>query len=254
MILYFSGTGNSRYAAQAIGTVTGDAVVSINKLLKKGSRQSLRSEQPFVVVCPTYAWRMPRVVQEFIRETCFEGSRQMYFVLTCGGETNNAMYYARKICKEKDFEFMRFSSVLMPENYIAMFEVPDKDEAEAIIQQATPQILAIGEFIKAGQLLPEEKIRPGGRFMSSVVNPLFYRTFISAKGFYSTAACTGCGKCAGLCPLNNIVVENGKPRWGADCTHCMACICACTFEAIEYNDKSQGKPRYYNTGYRGMNG
>ena len=32
--------------------------------------------------------------------------------------------------------------------------------------------------------------------------------------------------------------------WGSDCTHCMACICDCPAEAIEYGKKSVGKPRY----------
>ena len=39
------------------------------------------------------------------------------------------------------------------------------------------------------------------------------------------------------CPLNNIRLENGKPVWGKHCTHCMACICDCPKEAIEYIEK-----------------
>ena len=46
-------------------------------------------------------------------------------------------------------------------------------------------------------------------------------------------------------PLNNIRLENGKPVWGKHCTHCMACICYCPKEAIEYGKKSKGKPRYH---------
>ena len=46
------------------------------------------------------------------------------------------------------------------------------------------------------------------------------------------------------CPTNNIVIQNGKPVWGNNCTHCMACICRCPAEAIEYGKKSVGKPRY----------
>ena len=57
--------------------------------------------------------------------------------------------------------------------------------------------------------------------------------------------CIGCGKCVELCPLNNIHLENGKPLWGKNCTHCMACICYCPKEAIEYGKKSRGKPRYH---------
>ena len=48
-----------------------------------------------------------------------------------------------------------------------------------------------------------------------------------------------------LCPLNNIHLENGKPVWGKNCTHCMVCICYCPKEAIEYGKKSRNKPRYH---------
>ena len=57
--------------------------------------------------------------------------------------------------------------------------------------------------------------------------------------------CIGCGKCVELCSLNNIHLENCKPVWGKNCTHCMACICYCPKEAIEYGKKSRGKPRYH---------
>ena len=77
------------------------------------------------------------------------------------------------------------------------------------------------------------------------MNPVFYRFFVKAEAFRATEACIGCGKCVELCPLNNIHLENGKPVWGKNCTHCMACICYCPKEAIEYGKKSKGKPRYH---------
>jgi ferredoxin len=250
MILYFSGTGNSRYVAQAIGTVTGDKIVSINELLKSGSKELLQSDEPFVFVCPTYAWRIPRIVEHFIKKARFTGSNQTYFILTCGDETGNAVHYTKKICNEKGLAFLGLASVIMPENYIAMFDVPNKAQADEIIKKAVPQILYVAERIKNRQPLPEEKVTLGDRFMSSIANPVFYLTCVSAKGFYSTDACNGCGNCAKLCPLKNIEIIDGKPLWGQSCTHCMACICACPNEAIEYKNKSKGKPRYYNTGYQ----
>ena len=36
-----------------------------------------------------------------------------------------------------------------------------------------------------------------------------------------------------------------KAGLGKNCTHCMACICYCPKEAIEYGKKSKGKPRYH---------
>ena len=59
--------------------------------------------------------------------------------------------------------------------------------------------------------------------------------------------CIGCGKCAKLCPLNNIKLTDKKPVWGNQCTHCMACIGNCPVEAIEYGTITQEK-RPYNFG------
>ena len=73
--------------------------------------------------------------------------------------------------------------------------------------------------------------------MSGPVNPAFYRFFVKADAFRATDACIECGKCVERCPLNNIRLENGKPVWGKHCTHCMACICDCPKEAIEYIEK-----------------
>lgn len=67
----------------------------------------------------------------------------------------------------------------------------------------------------------------------------------SSHAFTVSDACIGCGKCVQLCPLNNIRLDKDKPVWGSNCTHCMACICYCPKEAIEYGKRSVGKPRYH---------
>ena len=81
--------------------------------------------------------------------------------------------------------------------------------------------------------------------LSGLVNRLFYPLFVKATPFYVKDFCVGCGKCVSLCPLSNIRLEKEKPVWGSECTHCMACICSCPKEAIEYGKKSKGKPRYH---------
>lgn len=247
MILYFSGTGNSRYVAEVIQTITKDELISINELLKNKDCEKIKSSEPLVFVCPTYAWRIPRVIEEFIRKTEFSGSNKAYFVLTCGDGVGSAVHYAKKLCHEKRLDFKGLDRVVMPDNYIAMFQVPDSTQANKIIRNAKSTIVNIANCIKDGECLLTEKSTVTGKVMSGIVNTIFYKGFISAKGFYSTDKCISCEKCAKLCPLNNIKIENGRPNWGDNCTHCMACICGCPTEAIEYKNKSKGKPRNYNT-------
>ena len=247
MILYFSGTGNSRYTARAIQAATGDDLVSMSKLIKNGGAETLRSVRPFVFVAPTYAWRMPRVLSDWIKETRFEGTRQAYFVLTCGDGTGNAAHFAKKLCKAKELEFMGLASIVMPENYIALYDTPDKTQSVFIIRNAESFIAAAAAHIKAAEPLPAEKTSLIGRLQSGIVNPVFYKTVVSAKGFRTTDACRGCGKCTQMCPLGNVRMADERPVWGKDCTHCMACICGCGNEAIEYKTGSVGRQRYFNT-------
>lgn len=84
MILYFSGTGNSRFVAKHLGHFLSDEVISINDLLKSKQSQTFRSEKPFVFVVPSYMSRMPLKVEEFLMNCHFQGHRHAYFILTAG--------------------------------------------------------------------------------------------------------------------------------------------------------------------------
>lgn len=246
MVLYFSGTGNSRYVAQAISAIIQDEIISLNDYIKRECKDIIKSDAPLVFVAPTYAWRIPRVVEKFIRKVHFEGNNKAYFVLTCGDDTGNSVRYVKSLCREKNFEFMGFASVVMPENYVALFDVPGKTQADIIINSATAVIKNIANHINKNQHLLAEKVSFSGKVMSGIVNPIFYLVCVKSKKFYATNKCSRCKRCAELCPLNNISFTENKPHWGKTCTHCMACICGCHNAAIEYGQHTVNKMRYYN--------
>lgn len=246
MVLYFSGTGNSQFVAVRIAEMTADdEVVSINQSIKSGRNVAIHSERPLVFVAPTYSWRIPKAVEQWIMETVFEGSRDAYFVLTCGGSCGNAAAYAKKLCRKKNLRFCGLAPVVMPENYLAMFPTPDEAECREIVERAKPEIADLAKKIQAGKCFDESAVTVGGRLQSGPVNPLFYRFFVHDRGFTVSDDCISCGKCAMRCPLNNIDMAAGKPVWKGNCTHCMACIGGCPVKAIEYKDKSKGQHRHY---------
>lgn len=247
MIFYFTGTGNSRFAAETVGKALAETPVSVNDLMQEKERTAggeQVSETPFVFVSPTYAWRIPRVMEKFIRENTFSGCCDAYFLMTCGDSIGAASRYLQDLCREKGLNFRGAQKIVMPENYIAMFSAPEKTQAQKIIANAEPLLKSAAETIRTRANFPPQKSGALDRLYSGSVNPLFYKLFVSAKGFHATDACISCGQCVKICPLNNIKLQNGKPVWGADCTHCMACICHCPKEAIEYKKKSKGQPRY----------
>lgn len=247
MIVYFSGTGNSGYVAKKIAEATKDEIKSMNLLMKQESHSELTSKNhPFVLVCPTYAWRIPRVVESFIRKTEWKGSSEVYVVLTCGSETANAIHYIRELCKVKGWKLLGFAEVVLPDNYIVMFPGPKEEEVRTLMNKVAPRIEEIAEKIKKKEQFTIATTKGLlGKIESGWINDLFYPLMVHAKGFRVTDECVSCGKCKEVCPLNNIEITNGKPVWNDYCTHCMACINRCPKQAIEYKNRTKGKTRYY---------
>ena len=245
MVLYFTGTGNSRHIAERIAHALNDTLISLNDRIKSGDITPLAVNGRLVLVMPTYAWRIPRIVRDHLLRTEMRGARETWFVMDCGSEIGNAAKYNRQLAAQKHLHYMGTTQIIMPENYIAMFNAPRKEQARSIVEQAEPALQRVLAQLKAGQEFPPPRETLYDCLMSGPVNPVFYRFFVKADAFRVTDACIGCGKCVKLCPLNNIHLENGKPVWGKNCTHCMACICYCPKEAIEYGEKSKGKPRYH---------
>lgn len=244
MILYFSGTGNSEYVAKRIGSLINDEAVSLFERIRNRDFSEIYSGRPWVLVLPTYAWRIPRVIREWLEKTPMTGTRDIYFVMTCGDGIGGAEKYLKKLCNAEGLNYKGCMPIVMPENYILMFSAPAREEALEIIRAAEPVIAQAAQLIESEGLAPPVSVTVTDRLKSGIVNDFFYPMCVHARKFYAAKTCTSCGKCANLCPLKNIRLEQGRPVWGRHCTHCMACICSCPTGAIEYGSHSKGKIRY----------
>ena len=77
---------------------------------------------------------------------------------------------------------MGTAQIIMPENYIAMFNAPDVEKAKKIVVAAGPDIAKAVLAIKHGEKLPS-KSGFGASFESGLVNDIFYAAFVKAKAF-----------------------------------------------------------------------
>ena len=245
MVLYFTGTGNSRHIAERIAHALNDTLISLNDRIKSGDITPLAVNGRLVLVMPTYAWRIPRIVRDHLLRTELRGARETWFVMDCGCEIGNAAKYNRALCREKGLVYMGTAQIVMPENFIAMFNAPTVEEARRIVAKAEPFIDCAIAAIRAGHMFSPPRKKLYDRIASSALNPVFYPLFVKANPFTASDVCIGCGKCEKLCPLNNITLQNARPVWGTNCTQCMACNCYCPTRAIEYGKQSAGKPRYH---------
>lgn len=74
MIFYFSGTGNTRWAAIKLATATHERLIDIAEEMRLIKKSGAQYTEPFILekgerlgfVFPVHGWRVPRLVREFI--------------------------------------------------------------------------------------------------------------------------------------------------------------------------------------------
>ena len=142
MIFCFSGTGNSRYIAQRIAEALQKTVIDLNARIKDNDTTTVDTGNAVIMVTPTYAWRIPKIVSEWMAKTKWTGAKRIWFVMDCGSEIGNAAKYNRSLAEQKQLHYMGTEQIIMPENYIAMFNAPQVDEAQQITAKAEPDIQA----------------------------------------------------------------------------------------------------------------
>ena len=177
MVLYFTGTGNSRYLARRIAEGLDMPLYDLNTCIKAGDTAPVQTGQDVVLVTPTYAWRIPRVVSQWLGNIELTGAERIWFVMDCGSEIGNAAKYNQQLAAQKHLRYMGTAQIIMPENYIAMFHAPQKEQARRIVEQAEPALQKALAQVRAGQEFSPLRDTLYDRFMSGPVNPAFYRFF-----------------------------------------------------------------------------
>lgn len=244
MIVYFTGTGNSRYVAEAFADKLNDQIICANELIKAGKSGDFSSETPWVFVCPIYVANIAIIFAEFLRKSTFSGNNKAYFISTAAADDGTAVNEASAICNEKGLEFKGTELIQMPQNYLLYFKMTDEEECNRRLNNSLVQVDKIVQIIRDNGTLRTDIKSSASHLVTHLIEKLYFKYFTTTKQFHVTEGCIGCGICEKKCPLNNIVMENGKPKWIGKCVHCVACINSCPKKVIEFGKLTSDKSRY----------
>ena len=256
MIFFFSGCGNSRHVAETIATGLNDTLVFIPEAAREDRYEyELAEGERLGFVFPIYAWGPPKLVMDFVKKVTVKvpepvegpSKRYIYFACTCGDECGLAEDIFRKALEQKGLTLNACFSVQMPETYIGMpgFKLDTDENAQRKIAAADK--LMNDCILRLQNKERFSKMTKGGAawFKSRLINPGFSKMATNDKKYYTTDACIHCGKCVEACPLKNITLEDGRPKWNGNCTMCMSCYHHCPVNAIQYGKATMGKGQYY---------
>ena len=250
MIFYFTGTGNSKYAADTIAAYIGDETVPLERALKASQgRIDIRGQEYLGFVFPVYYFGIPSIVEEFIRRIKLEGSpiKSTFVVLTCGGTTGNAHGMFRDLLFERGIELDYIFAVDMPDNYILLYDLQKPQQRDNQLKNSDITIREIAEKLINGERGNHNFITgPFHTLVTKIAYPL-YRKGRKTDKFYATDDCNGCELCQQICPSGTISMYLNRPEWTEErCIHCLACIHRCPQKAIQYGKKTESRGRYVN--------
>lgn len=249
MVLYFSATGNTQYAARRIAEATKDTLVSIRDCMSKGQSEfHLQKDEDFGVVMPTYFQGMPLFLQEFMEKLTLtmEGTEHYaYAVATCGVSYGNFGSEAARAAGKAGIHLDATFRIRMVDNWNPYFDMTDKEYIDAAEQRAEEDLAEVCASIagkEKGIYLPDSFDRKQEEELAAS-----YEESRKTQLFKVNDTCIGCGVCAGQCPAGAIELQSQKPAWIKEkCLLCLGCVHKCPMNAIAYTDETIGHGQYTN--------
>lgn len=253
MILYYSATGNTRYAARLLAERLQTEAFNILDL-PENLAEKLAGDDSVGLMFPIYCWGVPPVMRRFVdqlkgplKSTVSDGA-YLFAVCTCGDEAGTAMRSLDTLLQK---EFGRRAnalwSVIMPNTYVMLpgFDV-DSPEVEAEkLSKAPGRLSEIASLVRERKDGVYDVVQGSMPRLRSALFPVFEKWGVNTKWWNVSDACIGCGKCAANCPAHNITLQDGRPVWGSNCFSCCACYHCCPVNAISYASFTKGKGQYH---------
>lgn len=248
IIYYFTGTGNSLAVAKTIAAELGDTVLVPIASIDGSPGTVTPGVERVGIVCPVYFAGLPLMVASFAERLDAGAARYLFAVMTHGGGGESAALgqldgiLRQRTGRGLDAGF----GVMMPGNYIMMYESPMGQKQQEILAKAGGTITAIAKSIAR-----REKTPLPSSLINRIIYALIYPWFRSHartddRKFTVTDACTSCGTCVAVCPAKNIELVDKRPVWKHQCELCCSCIHTCPVKAIQAGKRTETWGRYRN--------
>lgn len=249
-VYYFTGTGNSLFAARELAKRLPDA--SLVPLVAANREPAPRTTADTIgFVFPVHALTIPIVVRRFIRKLDPQGASYFFAVATRDGTLFRGFEAIDRLLRRKRRRLDAGFILRMGNNESrhANYHIPTPEEIRqmedtvlAALDRAAPLIERreahrVADTTRTIEL-PHGPVRNflieksvlGGMALAEHIGGVQY--------FYADEKCTGCGICAKICPSGKVTMADKRPVWRREtlCYMCFACLNYCPPTSVQIRD------------------
>ena len=242
MIFYFTGTGNSLFAAKALADEGEEIISIIDALHAKAFQYTLADNEKLGFVFPVYFYTVSDPVLDFVRSLKVDNASFVYAVIPCGASIGSAGALLKSELRKRGLDLQRVDALVVPDGALIYYDIDPPSKLEKQLESATQELAEIKTAVDRHN---------GNRITGSaaVAKAMLaaYHAGMSTKQFHVDSSCISYGKCAEICPSDAIRIVSGRPYWEkSKCYKCCGCINRCPVSAIQYGKKTESRGRYVN--------
>jgi ferredoxin len=251
-IYYYTGTGNSLWAARKLAErLWGAELISM-----KTARDPLIPQgcDRLGFVFPVHMFGLIGAVREFVRRLEADARHPhgqdeqpyVFAVAVNSGAVVRTLVQLNKALDRRGVSMQAGFAVILPSNYTPFGGPGTADQIESRIREAERKIGEIADYIEEGREGILEKGRLWQSLLLAGLNRLTLPLTSRMDRFFSVdESCNSCGTCVQVCPARNIELKDGLPEWRHRCEQCLACLQWCPEEAIQFGKGTSGRKRYH---------
>jgi len=235
LLLYFTGTYNTAFISQMIADqfIEAGHEAVLFSIESKTEKPKLGDFDLIGLGYPIHAFNEPKIFRQFVRQLPLT-PQQKVFIYKDSGEVyryNDASSrYTKGILKKKKVLLMGEYHFVMPYNII--FRTPDAFVKESLIEDEKAVAVMIHNLRKGIVRIKKPRLVDTALSLLCLVEHScgYWNSFFMKV---DKKKCLKCYQCLATCPQGNIVLKNGRIRFGHRCLTCMRCAYFCPTDAIK---------------------
>jgi len=245
IIFYYTGTGNSLWAARTLADQLQAPQPVLLHTVKDMS--AYRDAKAVGIVFPVHIWGVPAAVIRFVEMLKELHPEYVFAVAVNAGQVAGTLVQLEELLAAQGIKLSCGFSLVMPSNYIPWGGPGPREEQDKRFRAAEDKICLIANRVLAGLKMPLEK---GPLWQRLLLSKVLYKISIHKvpvmdKSFWVDDKCNQCGICRRVCPADNITILDGRPSWKHSCEQCLACLQWCPQQAIQYGKETPNYERYH---------